>query len=111
MLLDKAYTQDARFQRKKHLSAWYDFKKAYDSISHKQIARLIDVLNLNSVVKSMIKGMMCKWNIELIRKDYATPKNIPVKQRVYQGDSWSPLIFILVTAGIMTKLEMNFYLK
>uniref|UniRef100_A0AC35UHZ4 Reverse transcriptase domain-containing protein n=1 Tax=Rhabditophanes sp. KR3021 TaxID=114890 RepID=A0AC35UHZ4_9BILA len=55
----------------------------------------------------MIKGMMCKWNIELIRKDYATPKNIPVKQRVYQGDSWSPLIFILVTAGIIHKVKTD----
>uniref|UniRef100_A0AC35TYX8 Reverse transcriptase domain-containing protein n=1 Tax=Rhabditophanes sp. KR3021 TaxID=114890 RepID=A0AC35TYX8_9BILA len=53
----------------------------------------------------MIKDMMRKWNLELIRKDFAVPRNIKIRQGVYQGDSWLPLIFILVTAGIVDTLK------
>uniref|UniRef100_A0AC35UEC5 Reverse transcriptase domain-containing protein n=1 Tax=Rhabditophanes sp. KR3021 TaxID=114890 RepID=A0AC35UEC5_9BILA len=107
LLLDKAYSQDARFQKKSHVSAWYDFSKAFDSISHAQIAKLVDALNIDPAIKKMAKSMMGRWNIELIRKDLSTPKEIDIQQGVYQGDSWSPLIFILITAGIIHKVKTN----
>uniref|UniRef100_A0A0K0FQY9 Reverse transcriptase domain-containing protein n=1 Tax=Strongyloides venezuelensis TaxID=75913 RepID=A0A0K0FQY9_STRVS len=37
LMLDKAYTSLARYRKQNMFSAWYDFTKAYDSISHAQI--------------------------------------------------------------------------
>uniref|UniRef100_A0AC35TX11 Reverse transcriptase domain-containing protein n=1 Tax=Rhabditophanes sp. KR3021 TaxID=114890 RepID=A0AC35TX11_9BILA len=107
LLLDKAYVKNSQYQRKEHYSAWYDFSKAYDSLSHKQILRLVESLNIGVNIKVMIKSMMAKWNIQLLRKDMDKAKTIRIKQGVYQGDSWSPLIFILTTAGIISKLKRD----
>ncbi|KAG5874111.1 hypothetical protein JTB14_015031 [Gonioctena quinquepunctata] len=106
MLQDKAVTQLARMRRKKHYSAWYDFRKAYDSISHRQLERLIGNLPLHMNIKNVLRGSMNLWSVQ-VKIDQSKKKPIYIKRGVYQGDSISPLLFILLTAGIMEHIETD----
>ena len=51
LLWDKGCTQAARVSRCKNYSLWYDFTKAYDSVSHKKIRRLLNALPVNKGIK------------------------------------------------------------
>ncbi|XP_045470568.1 uncharacterized protein LOC123677883 [Harmonia axyridis] len=106
MLVDKSVTQLARMRRKKNYSAWYDFKKAYDSISHRQLKRLIGNLPLDQNIKKVLRGSMNLWSVQIkIGKDKTNP--IYVKRGVYQGDSISPLLFILISGGIIEHIKTS----
>ncbi|XP_044750658.1 uncharacterized protein LOC123310992 [Coccinella septempunctata] len=106
MLIDKAITQRARQNRAKHYSAWYDFKKAFDTISHRHLKRMISVLPLHKNIKRLLKTVMELWTLRVrVGKGKTAP--IYIKRGLYQGDSLSPLLFILLTACIIEHLKTS----
>lgn len=106
LLQDKAISQLAKKGRKKHYSAWYDFNKAFDSMSHRQIRRLFGVLPLNINIKNLLRVLLNLWSLQILIKKEKT-KPIYVKTGIYQGDSISSLIFILLTAAIIDHLKTD----
>lgn len=103
-LLDKSITQLARLRRATSYSSWYDFTKAYDSIHHKELKRLIDCLPLNRHIRHLLKQAMMLWAVR-VKVGKKLTKEIPIKRGVYQGDSISPLLFKLVTAGLLSHIK------
>lgn len=84
MLIDKAITQRARLSRGKHYSAWYDFKKAYDSVSHQQLRRIIGVLPLHRAIKNLLRRALDMWSLR-VRVGRAKTAPIYVKQACSRG--------------------------
>ena len=104
LLWDKGCTQAARLSRCKNYSLWYDFTKAYDSVSHKRIRKLLGALPVNKGIINTIKASINKWSVVI---DLGKTKTSPiyVRRGIYQGDSLSPLLFILITAGIIDHIN------
>ena len=107
LLWDKACTQAAKISRSTNYSIWYDFSKAYDSVSHVQLRRLVNSLPVHVEVRNLIKNMMIKWAV-IIEVGKTKIPAIRVKRGVYQGDSMSSLLFILSTAYIINSIKTNF---
>ncbi|CDR71672.1 hypothetical protein, conserved [Babesia bigemina] len=78
----------------KLLATWVDVMKAYDSIDHAYLARVIDNLNLPGWLSNFIKQTIKRWNIE-IRWNKNTIMHKKVERGILQGDSLSPLLFVL----------------
>ncbi|CDR71844.1 hypothetical protein, conserved [Babesia bigemina] len=76
------------------LATWVDVMKAYDSIDHAYLARVIDNLNLPGWLSNFIKQTIKRWNIE-IRWNKNTIMHKKVERGILQGDSLSPLLFVL----------------
>ena len=80
-LWDKSYSQVARPLKVKNYSMWFDFTKAYDSITHIKLRRLIEVFPLS---QNTIKAMMKRWSI-VIKIGEKTTTPIYVRRGVHQG--------------------------
>ena len=104
LLLDKAATQTSRLRRREHHSAWYDFSKAFDTVAHGKLRSLVDTLPIPMMMRTVVQDAMSKWNLQLFPPGEA-PIQIPVRRGVYQGDSLSPMLFVLVTASIIKRIK------
>lgn len=97
MLQDKAITQMARR---------YDFRKSFDSLSQRQLRRLIAKLSLHHNIRNVLRGSMHLWQVQ-VRAGKHTTTPIYVKRGILQGDSISPVLFIFVTAGIIDFIKTS----
>ena len=86
--------------------AWIDYKKAYDMVPHSWIreffrfvwsrANIIKTLLVNSIEKWRV--MMCAGNLEL--------EEVDIKRGIFQEDSLSPLVFVLVLVPLSLILTL-----
>ena len=106
LLADKAVSLVARRNGRKHYSAWIDFAKAYDSISHWQLRRLIRALPVHDSVVNTMVSLTRRWSVRVsVGRTHTNP--IYVRRGVYQGDSISPLLFVLVTAFMVEEVHTD----
>ena len=78
--------------------SWIDFKKAYDSIPHSWIEKILQLYKIDPITKQFITHAMKHWNTTLnLHHSKGTIKttNIPIRCGIFQGDSLSPLIFCM----------------
>ena len=95
--------------------AWVDYWKAYDMVPHSWIIATMGMVGLADNIIVLIKQSMNKWKTNL----YADGKllgSVPIRREIFQGDSFSPLLFViallplihkLIEAGMGYQLEKN----
>ncbi|KAG5863703.1 hypothetical protein JTB14_017245 [Gonioctena quinquepunctata] len=79
MLQDKAVTQLGKNEKEKHFSAWYDFRKEYDSIYIDNLRRLIGNVPLHMNIKECLKGVLNLWSVQ-VKIDQDKTKPIHIKE-------------------------------
>ena len=94
LAIDRCILQNCR-KRKTNLSmAWVDYKKAYDMVPHSWIIDTMGMVGLADNIIGLIKQSMNKWKTNL----YADGKligSVPIRRGIFQGDSFSPLLFVI----------------
>ena len=110
MLIDKMVMKNCK-RRKTSLSMiWLDYKKAYDMIPHSWIVKCLDIYNIASNITAVIKNSMKQWNTELTSGNEKLCK-IDIKRGIFQGDSLSPLLFVMcmmqVDLGVQVDNSLN----
>ena len=86
----------AKLQEKKTNSsmAWADYKKVCDMIFHSQIIATMVMVGLSENIIGFIKKSMNKWETNL-HADGKLLKSVPIRRGIFQGDSFSPLLFLI----------------
>ena len=94
LAIDRCILQNCR-KRKTNLSmAWVDYKKAYNMVPHSWIITTMGMVGLADNIIGLIKQSMNKWKTNL----YADGKllgSVPIRRGIFQGDSFSPLLFVI----------------
>lgn len=117
LLLNKAILESCRKGKKNLATAWIDYKKAYDSIPHSWI---IDSLRLHGVSENIIRFMemtMKKWKTTLALNHENGTINVGplnILNGIFQGDSLSPLLFIIAMNPLskeLNKLNVGYEMK
>lgn len=107
-LMDQAVQLDVMHRKKSKSSglatAWIDFKKAFDSISHEYMEFLIDSVGIPKGIRNFLKAGMAGWRTTLTLNGEKVGA-IRVRSGVYQGDSLSPLLFCLAISPISDLLK------
>ena len=73
---------------------WIDYKKAYDMVPHSWIIECLDLFRVVENIKSLLVNSMEKWKI-MLRSGNSELGEVEIKQGIFQGDSLSPLVFVL----------------
>ncbi|KAF9763183.1 Retrovirus-related Pol polyprotein from type-2 retrotransposable element R2DM, partial [Nosema granulosis] len=86
---------------------WIDVKKAYDSVDHAYLVACIERLNLPQWIGEFLKSTIKKWHIE-IRAGSEMILEKKIERGILQGDSLSPLLFVLCMDPLSRKLNSKY---
>ena len=96
-------------KKKKNLSAWIDYKKAFDSVSHSWILACLRMYKINPVLTTFIEASMRQWKTNMVLIDESggvlETGPISIKRGIFQGDSLSPLLFTMSLNPLSRELQ------
>ena len=95
LLVNKAILKNCQ-RRLTHLSmAWIDYKKAYDMVLHSWILKCLEMVGAAKNMIFIISNSMVNWKTVLTSGGMALGQ-VDIRRGVFQGDSLSPLLFIMI---------------
>ena len=80
-------------EKKNSAMAWIDYKKAYDMVPYSWIKECLEMFGVAENIKTLLVDSMEKWRVMLCARSSELEVNI--KLGIFQGDSLSPLVFVL----------------
>ncbi|CAH2093004.1 unnamed protein product [Euphydryas editha] len=98
LMLNKSILEDAYYAKKNLSMSWIDYQKAFDSISHDWLLKVLEIYKCPSAVKDFLKLFMSRWRVVMTARGMnssVTTDPIQVNCGLFQGDSLSPLLFCL----------------
>ena len=99
LAIDKCILRNCK-RRKTNLSmAWIDFKKAYDMVPHSWILESMRILGVATNIIELVEKSMPSWKTNLF-SDGKLLGSVKIKRGIFQGDSFSPLMFIIALIPI-----------
>jgi len=72
--------------------AWIDYKKAYDMVPHSRILKCLEMVAATKNMISIISNSMANWK----RLGGTAFGQVDIRRRIFQGDSLSLLMFIVI---------------
>ena len=112
LVIDSTIMCQARtFQRNLHTS-FIDYQKAFDSVPHSWLIRVLEVYKVADPIVGFLKASMAGWNTTLCLSTgdrEVRTKGIPIKRGIFQGDSLSPLWFCLALNPLSVALNNSGY--
>ena len=85
---------DSKRRQKNLAMAWVDYKKAYDMVPHSWIVECLQLAQVPQNVTTFLERSMENWQTELT-SSCTSLVNVNIRRRIFQGDSLSPLIFVI----------------
>ena len=79
---------------RQYYEIYYDLVKAYDTVNHMWLINVLEKYKISRKIINVIKDIIHKWNIEV----YYNNNNIgqiTLRNGILQGDTMSPLLFIM----------------
>ena len=73
---------------------WVDYKRAFDMVPHSWILKCLDIFKVADNVKKLLRQSMLNWETELTSGNERLG-TVKIKRGIFQGDSLSPLLFVL----------------
>ena len=74
--------------------AWINYKKAYDMVPYSWVIECLDLFGVAENIKSLLVNSMEKWKVMLCSGNSELGE-VEIKRGIFQGDSLSPLMFVL----------------
>ena len=104
IFIDRAVIKEVKSRNKNLAMAWIDYKKAYDMVPHSWIIEFLDLFGVAENIKSLLVNSMEKWKVMLCSGN-SELSEVEIKQGIFQGDSLSPLVFVLAMIPISLILK------
>lgn len=110
LLIDMAICQQVRRNKGALSTAWIDYKKAYDSVPHSWLERILELYQINATLRSFLGTCMRQWTTVLRNpgggeSTLGSQDFVRIERGIFQGDSLSPLWFCLALNPLSTLLK------
>ncbi|KAJ0182259.1 hypothetical protein K1T71_001628 [Dendrolimus kikuchii] len=111
LLIDTTVSQQARRNKRNLSVAWIDYKKAYDSVPHTWLMRVLELYKVDATLRTFLQACMRQW-VTHLRLPGGGGASLPegainIERGIFQGDSLSPLWFCLALNPLSTLLESS----
>ena len=106
LLIDKAVLLKAKKKRVNLAMAWVDYKKAYDMVPHSWLLEVTKMMGVAPNVRELMENSMKKWKTDLSASGEQLG-TVDIKRGIFQGDSFSPLLFVMIMIPMTMILKEN----
>ena len=94
LYIDQMVLKEVKRRKRNVAMAWVDYKKAYDMVPHSWLEECFRVFGIASNVDNLLVNSMKKWKTDLTFGGKSLGE-VKIKRGIFQGDSLSPLLFII----------------
>ena len=94
LLIDKTVLKDCKKRHTNLSMAWIDYRKAYDLVPHSWVIECMEMFGIAENLRTFLQKIMQQWRLSLTANGEDLGE-VNVKRRIFQGDSQSPLLFVL----------------
>lgn len=96
LIVDSVIMKQAEKQQRNLKTCFIDYKKAFDSVPHSWIEKVLEIYKIHPTIRLFLSTIMKSWrtNIQLTTdKEQIKTDNIKINRGLFQGDSLSALLF------------------
>ena len=104
LLVDKAILKNCRRRLTNLSMAWIDYKKAYDMVPHSWILKCLEMVGAAKNMIAIISNSMVNWKT-VLTSGGTTLGQVDIRRGIFQGDSLSPLLFIVIMVPLTLVLR------
>ena len=104
LMIDKMVMKNCRRRLTNLCVAWIDYRKAYDMVPHSWILACLTMFNVADNIHNLIRKSLISWTVELTSGGEMLDE-VKIKRGIFQGDSLSPLIFVLAMIPLSMVLK------
>ena len=108
LIIDKAIQRNCRRTCKGLAVGWIDYKKAYDMVPHSWLKEVVQLMGVADNIKKLLFNSMEKWRT-ILTSNNETLGEVEIKRGIFQGDTLSPLLFIMVLIPLSMILKDTTY--
>ncbi|CAK1584548.1 unnamed protein product [Parnassius mnemosyne] len=108
LLIDAVIGKVVKRNRRNLSAAWIDYKKAFDSVPHTWLKRVLELYKVDCTVRDFLGQCMGQWSTILCHQGErmtAAENHIRIRRGIFQGDCLSPIWFCLSLNPLSTLLE------
>ena len=113
LLIDKMVMMNSK-RRKTNLSmAWIDYKKAFDMMPHSWLIECLEIYGAEENTIRFLKNTMPNWKT-ILTSSGTRLAEVNIRRGIFQGDSLSPLLFIVAMipmTRVLERMEVGYQLK
>ena len=98
LLINKMVYEEVKSNRRNLTTAWLDYKKAFDSVSHTWLIKSLELAKIPVKIIEAIKRLMAKWRTKVFlygEKSDLETSFIEYLRGILQGDTLSLILFVL----------------
>ena len=106
LYIDKLILREAKKRQKNLAMGWIDYKKAYDMIPHSWLKECLQMFKIADNINKLLNKSMESWRVELTSNDISLGE-VNIKRGIFQGDSLSPLLFIIAMTPLTLVLRKS----
>ncbi|CAK1594374.1 unnamed protein product [Parnassius mnemosyne] len=108
LLIDTVIGKVVKHNHRNFSAAWIDYKKAFDSVPHTWLKRVLELYKVDCTVRDFLRQCMGQWSTILCylgEQMMAAENHIRIRRGIFQGDCLSPIWFCLSLNPLSTLLE------
>jgi hypothetical protein len=112
LIIDTVIMEQVRKNNRNIYTAFIDYKKAYDSVPHSWLIKILKIYKINLDLINFLSHVMTFWRTTLnlsINNNKLKSEPIQIKRGIYQGDSLSALWFCLAINPLTNLLNSTGY--
>ena len=95
LLIDKTILREVRIRKRCLAMGWIDYRKAYDMVPHSWILEMLKLVKVSDNIGRLIENSMANWST-LLTANGEELGQVRINRGIFQGDSLSPLLFIII---------------